>query len=523
MESESEVPLDVEPESVPLHPTPMTLSSSHIISTPTPLQQAPSSEYSLSAVALLFSVPAFGGALFGYDIGATSYAITQMQDAEVSGVQWWHTVQSSPAWTGTIVSAVSAGALVGSGLMFLVADAIGRRTELRLGGALYLAGAALEVCTARSKDWNAGLGLMVLLSGRLIYGVGVGITMHGAPTYISEQSPTKIRGLLVSAKEAAIVFGILMGYFIGFTYSKIVGGWAMTYGATMIPAVLIIVLSFVVPESCRWLLLQSREQEALESLSFVFLANHVDRQFEALKNNQEDAERTLEEQSGNNGGIWDPLRRAPLLAGVGLIVLQQITGQPSVLSYATPIFHDAGLSDYSSILVAAFKLLVTLCAAATVEKFGRKNLLYTGCSLMLVALIALSLSFGNTPQGAEGTVLLAMFLYIGGYQVGFGPISWLIISEVFPLCKYFSCAKQYLAKAIVLIDNGDHSHVGIALLIFYILLFLILLAVRGQAVAVSVQMNFLLNAVVQFGVPVLQSWIGLNLTFAIFAALTAYR
>mmetsp|Transcript_7489 Transcript_7489/g.16233 ORF Transcript_7489/g.16233 Transcript_7489/m.16233 type:complete len:145 (-) Transcript_7489:106-540(-) len=99
---------------------------------------------------------------------------------------------------------------------------------------------------------------------------------------------------------------------------------------------------------------------------------------------------------------------------------------------------------------------------------------------MLAALIALSLSFGNTSQGAEGTILIAMFVYIGGYQVGFGPIGWLIISEVFPL------------------------------------------SVRGQAVAVAVQMNFLLNAIVQFGVPVLESWIGLNFTFAIFAAFTAY-
>jgi len=168
------------------------------------------------------------------------------------------------------------------------------------------------------------------------------------------------------------------------------------------------------------------------------------------------------------------------VAGVGLVILQQITGQPSVLSYATPIFHDAGLSDYSSILVAAFKLFVTLSAAVTVEKYGRKKLLYTGCSLMLVALIVLCVVFGTKFKGADITILLAMFLYIGGYQVGFGPISWLIISEVFPL------------------------------------------SVRGQAVALSVQINFLLNAVVQFGVPVLQNWIGLNLTFSIFAVFTAF-
>jgi hypothetical protein len=195
----------------------------------------------------------------------------------------------------------------------------------------------------------------------------------------------------------------------------------------------------------------------------------------------------VNEQDGVNDNnheeksIWDPSRRAPLLAGVGLVVLQQVTGQPSVLSYATPIFRDTGLSDYSSVLVAAFKLVATLTAAGTVEKYGRKKLLYTGCSLMLVALTVLSVSFGRDAPGVQSTILLSMFVYIGGYQVGFGPISWLIISEVFPL------------------------------------------SVRGQAVALAVQMNFFLNAVVQFGVPVLESAIGLNFTFGIFAVLTAYR
>lgn len=433
-------------ESVPLQPPPRDLLSSYQ-GTPTPSPQVPPSisEYSLSSVALLFSVPALGGALFGYDIGATSFSITQMQNEVYSGVLWWHTVKSSPVWTGTIVSAVSAGALFGSFLMFLFADAIGRRTELRLGAVLYLTGAALEGWTARSEDWSGGLGLMVLMAGRLIYGVGVGITMHGAPTYLSEQSPANIRGLLVSAKEASVVFGIAMGYYFGFIFSNTVGGWGITYGMAIIPAGLIIALSFAIPESCRWLLLRGRDQEALESLSFVFLGDHAEREFELLKNSQEDADAdadaghtSLEEEGEveNNRGIWDPLRRAPLVAGVGLVILQQITGQPSVLSYANQIFHDAGLSDYSSIWVAAFKLLVTLLAAVTVEKFGRKKLLYTGCSLMLVALIVLSLSFGNTSQGSQTIILMAMFVYIGGYQVGFGPISWLIISEVFPLCKY---------------------------------------------------------------------------------------
>merc|ERR1719253_2069703 len=138
-----------------------------------PILSVPSlPEYSLLSVTLLFSTPALGGALFGYDIGATSFAILQMADADLSGTSWWRVVADSPACRGLVVAAASAGALLGSAAAFLT----------------------------------------TLLAGRLVYGVGVGVTMHGAPTYLSEQSPSSIRGLLVSLKEACIVLGMLVGY-----------------------------------------------------------------------------------------------------------------------------------------------------------------------------------------------------------------------------------------------------------------------------------------------------------------------
>jgi sugar porter (SP) family MFS transporter len=391
--------------------------------------------------------------------------------------------------------------LCGSTLMFGIADKIGRKRELQAGAVLYITGAALQFSAAgrglelRTSSDSAWLGLTVLLLGRLVYGVGMGISMHGAPTYLAEMVPSDIRGLLVSLKEASIVLGILTGYILGFSFSKTTGGWAWTYICSALFSVVMLGLSFRIPKSCRWLLLRGREEEALESLQFVFYEDAAVHEFAEMKRLNEssnpnrhnaDNHASVNTQDGNSNNqeeksIWDPSRRAPLLAGVGLVVLQQVTGQPSVLSYATPIFRDAGLSDYSSVLVAAFKLVATLTAAGTVEKYGRKKLLYTGCTLMLIALTVLSFSFGRDAPGVQTIILLSMFVYIGGYQVGFGPISWLIISEVFPL------------------------------------------SVRGQAVAIAVQMNFFLNAVVQFGVPVLESAIGLNFTFGIFAVLTAYR
>jgi sugar porter (SP) family MFS transporter len=460
-------------------------------------------EYSLAAVALIFSVPALAGFGFGYDIGATSYAIVQMQSSDYSGVSWYESVANSPTLQGTIVSAASAGALAGSTLMFGIADHIGRKRELQAGAILYVCGAALQFAAGRldfGKVTSTVMGLTVLLTGRLVYGLGIGISMHGAPTYLAEMGPSRIRGFLVSMKEAAIVCGMLAGYTLGFIFSKTKGGWAWTYACSAGFAMVMLGLSFWIPQSCRWLLLKGREEEALQSLRFVFDEHDAIHEFEEMKRlhesttpspnrNTDDGDLSVNEEDCDDNdhdheestSIWDKSHRAPLVAGVGLVVLQQVTGQPSVLSYATPIFRDAGLSDYSSVLVAAFKLVATLTAAGTVETYGRQKLLYTGCTLMLVALTVLSVSFGRDAPGVQSMILLSMFVYIGGYQVGFGPISWLIISEVFPL------------------------------------------SVRGQAVALAVQMNFFLNAVVQFGVPVLESAIGLNFTFGIFAVLTAYR
>ena len=310
-------------------------------------------------------------------------------------------------------------------------------------------------------------------------------------------SPPSIRGTLISLKEAAIVLGILCGYGLGYAMEHVVGGWMYQYAASIPLAVTVIALSFSIPRSARWLVLKGSEDQARESLAFVFVDDgQIQQAMDEMVEQQKEANdaQAIAEENGQSDSIFSPAKRAPLIAGVGLIVLQQITGQPSVLSYATVIFQSIGLGGLASVIVAVFKLLATLSAAITVEKFGRKSLLYVGCSLMLVALITLVFSLGkystaddvmddmnvNEIELRQLATLIAMFAYIGGYQVGFGPISWLMISEVFPL------------------------------------------SIRGQAVALSVQMNFFLNFVVQLIVPILTSAVGLPSTFGLFAVFTVY-
>ena len=497
-----------------------------------------SNDYSLWAVALVFVVPSLGGFLFGYDIAATSFVLRALTEP-TSETGWSDLIAASAAWQGTVVALASAGALISSGLLFWQQDSLGRRTELQLGALLYIVGATLEYAADSLADW---LGFAIFVLGRMIYGLGIGVSMHAAPTYLGEMGPSSIRGILVSLKEACIVLGIVMGYTLGNTFGS---HWRWTYVCSVLPAVAMLVLAtYAIPESCRWLLLQSGQQHgqdaALKSLQFVFprgpVAAHqlasMQRALEQEGLIPQAPSSSLSAQQGpenersslllpapvsaaveptvpssvpslKDKSTWlllQPKYRGPLIAGFGLVVLQQVTGQPSVLSYATQIFRRAGVTGSATIAVSLFKLVATLVAAGTVEYYGRVRLLKLGCSLMLVALILLTATFGgllsrnttsatDTEDDQEGTgglwsqlvTLGAMFLYIGGYQVGFGPITWLLTSEIFPL------------------------------------------TIRGAAVAVAVQLNFLLNAVVQFGVPVLQQWLGLASTFGIFAILNVVR
>ena len=449
-------------------------------------RQAHYKDYSVRAVVLIFLVPAYAGLLFGYDIGGTSFALQSLLDVRLGSVLWSETVRESAAWQGIVVSAASFGGLLSSTLVLLtgLGDLVGRKRELQIGGLLYLLGGCLEYSSLYMDH-----GLSWLILGRIIYGLGVGLSMHAAPTYLGEMSPASIRGLLISLKEAAIVTGILLGYIVGYAFSETSAGWAHVYATSMLGSTLMLGLSLHIPRSCRWLLLKGRDKEAMEAIRFVHPDNAEDL-FRTIKDDSVSLDAGVgmgvEEDVLTSKPSWasilDAKNRAPLVAGVGLVVLQQVTGQPSVLSYASTIFKSVGLSGVSSIIVALWKLVATLCSATAVETYGRKVLLYTGCSLMLVTLVMLSFLLDN-PNSRFGrlAVIVAMMGFVGGYQLGFGPISWLMTSEIFPLMM------------------------------------------RTRAVAFAVQMNFLLNTVVQFAVPLLEKQFGLRGTFALFAVMSGYR
>jgi len=493
-------------------------------------------DYSVFSSFLIFIFPASGGLLFGYDIGSTSASIIQIQSKSYSGIMWWETIHGSSLLQGVITSIGMLGAVMGCLICFKVADRIGRRWTIITAACLYCLGSIIEFVSG-DPDWDINIGLTVLLLGRLIYGFGCGFAMQGAPSYIGEMAPTQIRGLLISMKEAFIVLGMLLGYSIGYGFSSIVGGWRYTYGIASIYSIFMLLGMYMLPESSRWLALNHRRDEAIASLRYV-TPHPTKTEMLAIEDlvikstPYTSSESSISEDYQR---LTSPSTLPALIAGVGLVFFQQVTGQPSVLYYANTIFRDIGVSSIAAIAISLFKLVATLLTTVTVDKYGRKVLLYIGCSLMLAALIALAVAFiypyssieecnayhaqavcpsscswnsdqssscdsiacsvvsNSNPSLCPTTccssilispqkiiIIMALFLYIGGYQVGFGPISWLIVSEIFPL------------------------------------------QIRGKAVSIAVVVNFILNFLVSLLFPIELHSLGPSITFIIFAAILTW-
>ena len=179
-------------------------------------------------LALVFLAPALGGFLYGYDIGATTFVLAMIRSSRDADT-WWH--HFGMGQQGLLVSSVALGALIGSHIVLVyLSKSIGRRKEIRVAASLYVVGAMVTVMSGTIlANVRPGMGMATLIAGRILYGAGVGFTMHGAPTYMAEMSPSTVRGTMVSAKATVSVFGILVGMMMGDLMSDYPDNWTGKY------------------------------------------------------------------------------------------------------------------------------------------------------------------------------------------------------------------------------------------------------------------------------------------------------
>ena len=327
----------------------------------------------------------------------------------------------------TIASAL-VGCIIGGSLGGYIGQSIGRKRGLMLAALLFLISA---LGSAMPEKLNF-IGLETISSFifyRVLGGIGVGLASMLSPMYIAEIAPANIRGKLVSWNQFAIIFGMVVVYFVNYFIARgqapewiNATGWRWMFGSETIPALLFLILLFFIPESPRFLMLKQQEKKAFNLLQRI----NPSRAEKVLAEVKESLKETKVE--------WLSFGGLVIIIGILLSVFQQFVGINVVLYYAGDIFRSMGAGNDSSLLqtiiVGLVNLTFTVLAIFTVDRFGRKPLMIIGALAMAVSMVALGLSFYLERMGMFS--LIFMLTYTAAFAMSWGPVTWVLLSEIFP-------------------------------------------------------------------------------------------
>jgi MFS transporter, SP family, galactose:H+ symporter len=361
------------------------------------------------------AIAALGGLLFGYDTGVISGAeLFLKNDFTLSTVA-----------LEIIVSGVLAGAAVGALLGGRMADLFGRRRLLIATAIIFAAGGL--ACAAAT-------GPAVLVVGRIVVGLGIGLASAAVPVYISEVSPANARGWQVSLFQLAITVGILAAYIVDYAFAAI-QGWRWMFGLAVVPATIFGFGMLFLPESPRWLARRGHHDKARATLMRIRGTSDVSAELEEI-----DRSLTHATERGRLSDLLAPSIRPALLVGIGLAVFQQVTGINTVIYYAPLIIQSAGISSASGAILATagiglVNVLMTIVAMWLIDRMGRRPLLLVGIAGMAITLGLLGLAFHMSGKSVAlvWLAVISMMVYVGSFAISLGPIFWLLISEIYPL------------------------------------------------------------------------------------------
>ncbi|MFF2925451.1 sugar porter family MFS transporter [Streptomyces celluloflavus] len=361
------------------------------------------------------AIAALGGALFGYDTGVISGALPFMEG---------HFGLTSLG-EGVITSALLIGAAFGSLAGGRMSDALGRRNSLLWAGAVFIGG-ALAVALAPSVPF--------MIVARFVLGLAVGSASVITPLYLSEIAPPHIRGRLVSFNSLMIVSGQLLAYLINAVLAHW-EAWRWMLGLAALPAVALFIGLFFLPDTPRWYISKGRPDDAARVLRRTLPAEDVAGELARI-----DHARGLEADARR--GAWDELRtpwvRRLLLVGIGLAIVQQITGVNAVIYFAPKILAATGLGTNTAITatiaVGAVSVIATAIGMSLIDRVGRRPMLISGLAGMTVALALLGASFHLPRSTAVSYLVLGlMVLYMAFMQATLNTGVWLLLAEMFPL------------------------------------------------------------------------------------------
>jgi sugar porter (SP) family MFS transporter len=272
--------------------------------------------------------------------------------------------------------------------------------------------------------------ILVFQCFRFLGGLAVGTASIASPMYIAEVAPADKRGRMVSINQLTIVTGILLAYLTNYLLVNTGdNNWRWMLLVMAVPAVIFFLLLFTVPRSPRWLLMVGKEEEGLAVLKKITDAENAVHEYEEIKKSL-----STKKEKSSLKEIFSSKSRTILIIGIFLAIFQQITGINAIMYYAPVIFDTLGFSIDSSlfqtVLIGCVNFLFTIVALFFVDKLGRKPLLLIGSALMSISLGILAFAV-NKNIGGYG-VLICILVYIAAYAISLGPVTWVLIAEIFP-------------------------------------------------------------------------------------------
>ncbi|SFJ47514.1 MFS transporter, SP family, xylose:H+ symportor [Halobacillus dabanensis] len=378
-------------------------------------------------IVLITLVATLGGLLFGYDTAVISGAEGSLQNYFADNLNLSSLVH------GLTVSSALIGCIIGGLMSGYFATRFGRKRTLILAAALFLL-SALGSAYPEALFFTAGEpshGLLLLFNFyRIIGGIGVGLASAVSPMYIGEIAPSHIRGRLVSLNQFAIIFGMLVVYFVNWGIAR--GqttewvneiGWRMMFASEAIPALLFLLLLFTVPETPRYLASQNKSEEAFAILNKIYDKTMAKATLYEINN-------SFDTKQGKLFSFGVSI----VVVGILLSVFQQFVGINVALYYAPRIFESMGAardaSMFQTIIMGLVNVIFTIIAILTVDKFGRKPLLIIGSLGMTIGMFGVAgLAYANAIGIAT---LIFIIIYTASFMMSWGPIVWVLISEIFP-------------------------------------------------------------------------------------------
>lgn len=411
---------------------------------------------------------ALGGLLFGYDTAVINGAVesirhnfidprTALTELERNSLFGWAT--GIALW----------GCVLGSAIAGPLATILGRRVGMMLAAILFFGSSILSAFPETGLAAQGGLGVHALtpfMVYRFIGGMAIGMASLISPMYIGEIAPAKQRGMLVTFQQLAIVGGILLVAIVNLYIQRMGGtndtwvdqiGWRYMLASCALPAGLFFLAALMMPDTPRWYVSKGKEDKARKLLNEL--------------NDEATAEATMVEikdSLNQHSGKLFSFGVGVIVVGILLSVFQQFVGINAVLYYSNLMFKNIGLGRdaafLQTVIIMATNVVFTLVATFTVDRWGRKPLLILGGLIMAIAMLSMGFMFQSH---MEGTALLgAAMLYVAGFALSWGPVVWVMLSELFPnsikgTAMAIAVAAQWISNFIVtwsflVIDGNSH-------------------------------------------------------------------